>query len=102
MFSLAFYQSGRFFVDEFTELKEKLELEKLRLEIRYFRSSFRVQIFNSLVLLVLGSAVLLFFRWPQIVQMESARIENERNHVASLILSAQGISNSSDKKMSFK
>jgi hypothetical protein len=53
--------------------KDQLELTKLKLEIRTFNRTFYAQIANTVCILILGLAVLMFYQWPQLQQMEDAQ-----------------------------
>lgn len=77
--------------------KEKLEIQKLRLEVRYIRRTFFAQIFNTLALLSIGVAVLIFYQWPQISQMEASRVSNERIQVGTMVVAAQALESVQDR-----
>jgi hypothetical protein len=73
--------------------KERLEIQKLRLEIRYIRRTFFAQLFNTFTLLAIGIAVLFFYQWPQIGQMEATRLSSERTQVGTMVVAAQALEN---------
>lgn len=73
--------------------KEKLEIQKLRLEIRYIRRTFLAQLFNTFTLLAIGIAVLVLYQWPQIGQMEATRLSSERTQVGAMVVAAQALEN---------
>jgi hypothetical protein len=73
--------------------KERLEIQKLRLEVRYIRRTFFAQLFNTLTLLAIGIGVLFFYQWPQIGQMEATRLSSERIQVGTMVVAAQALEN---------
>jgi len=69
--------------------KEKLELEKLKFEVRYMKKSFLIQSINSIGVLLLGALVFAAFQIPQIGIMADTKDENERSHIATIIMDIQ-------------
>ena len=78
--------------------KHHLEIAKLKMELRYIRRNFIAQVFNILALVSVGLIVFYFFQRPQIDQMENARVANEKQQVANLLITAQSIEDSNDKR----
>jgi hypothetical protein len=78
--------------------KAALEIEKLRLEIKYARRTFVLQSTNSLALIVMALLVFYFFQRPQIDILESNRATSEKQQVATLLIAAQNIAKAEDKR----
>ena len=67
--------------------KEKLEIEKLKLEISYAKRNFIVQAVSSAGILLLGMVVFMSFQLPQINIMAESRDANERAEIAKILIS---------------
>ena len=74
------------------DTKKQLEIDKLRMEIRYIRRSFLAQLFNTVCLAFIGLSVLYFFQVPQ---LES----NERIQVGNAVLAAQSMANETSRQI---
>lgn len=82
-------------------LKEELEVAKLRSDIRFAKftkSSFIVQIVNTLGLMTLGGLVFLYVQRPQTEHLEINRQAAEKQHAAALVVSALALQNPQDKE----
>lgn len=77
--------------------KEELELEKLRLDIRFARRSFALQLANFISLVCMALVVFYFFQRPQVQTMEATRVASEKHQVAQLVIAAQAISNEPER-----
>lgn len=77
--------------------KEELELEKLRLEIRFARRGFALQLANFVTLICIALLVFYFFQRPQVQTMEAARVATEKHQVAQLVIAAQAISGEAER-----
>jgi hypothetical protein len=80
------------------EEKEQLEIAKLKMELRYIRRTFIVQVVNIFALVGVGLVVLYFFQRPQIEQMEMTRLANEKQEVAKQVIAAQSIADPGDRR----
>jgi hypothetical protein len=78
--------------------KESLEIAKLQLELRYIRRNFFAQIANTILLVLVGIVVFYFFQRPQIGQMEVSRVAAEKQQIATLVIAAQNLQNSDDRR----
>ncbi|MES2443487.1 MAG: hypothetical protein V4574_11715 [Pseudomonadota bacterium] len=84
------------------EIKRQLEIEKLRLEIKYAQRSFYAQIINTISFVIIALLVFYFFQRPQIDQMEIRRISEEKMQAISIFKSVREISNDIDRKRLIK
>lgn len=76
---------------DLTELKQQLEVEKLRLEMRFIRRNHYAQLFNTGALVGVGLLVFYFFQRPQLDQMEFNRVLAEKNQIATLVTNALNV-----------
>lgn len=83
--------------DEMEEERRRLELTKLRLDIKYGPRSFFAQLANTLVIVVLAVLVLYVFQRPQLEQIRRGQEITERQQVMSLLIAAQSISEERDR-----
>jgi hypothetical protein len=63
---------------ELAEQKQQLEIEKLRLEMRFISRNHYAQLFNTACLVLIGLIVFYFFQRPQVELAEATRVSTER------------------------
>jgi hypothetical protein len=78
--------------------KEQLEIQKLQLDIRHANRSFWVQVTHVLALIAIALVGFYFVHRPQIDLAEASRAAIEKQQVANLLISAQGLSSDAEKK----
>lgn len=77
--------------------RRRLELEKLRLDIKYVPRVFVAQIANTLVVACLAVLVLYLFQKPQLEQMRRNQEASEKQQIMSLLIAAQSVSDEKDR-----
>lgn len=82
---------------DLSEAKQQLEVDKLKLEMRFIKRNHYAQIFNTAALVLVGLVVFYFFQRPQIDQMENTRLATEKQQVATLVINALQIENERDR-----
>ncbi|MEA2898190.1 MAG: hypothetical protein QOJ84_3805 [Bradyrhizobium sp.] len=76
---------------DLAEVKQQLEIEKLKLEMKFIRRNHYAQLLNTAAIMFVGLVVFYFFQRPQIEQ-------TERHEVYKLAMSALELENEQDKK----
>lgn len=82
--------------DPDTEMR-RLQLEKLRLDIKYLRRTFIAQLVNTALVVAVALLVLYLFQRPQLDQLRRNQAETAKHQALDLLISAQGISNDQDR-----
>lgn len=77
--------------------RQRLELEKLRLEIKYAPRAFFAQLANTFVVACLAISVLYLFQRPQLEQMKRGHEAMEKQQAISLLIAAQGVSDEQER-----
>jgi hypothetical protein len=78
--------------------KEQLEIQKLQLDIRHANRSFWVQVSNVIALIAIAIVGFYFVQRPQMDHLEASRVAIEKQQVANLLISAQGLDSDAEKK----
>src|SRR5262249_43932103 len=79
------------------EAKQLLEIEKLRLEMKFIPRNHYAQFLNPVTVFVVGLLVFYFVQRPQIDQMEITRLATEKQQVSTLAMSALALDNPQDR-----